>query len=380
MRVLLIKLSSLGDVVHLLPALTDARAALPGVQFDWVVERGFVAIPAWHPAVDRVIPIALRQWRKAPFQWAHGGRVWGELRAFHAALRTRSYDLVIDAQGLIKSTIVASLARGERAGFDQASAREPLASIGYRHRYAVVRNAHAIDRLRNLLAQALGYTQPPGSADYGLVCPPRPIAAGRPYIVLLHGTTWRNKRWPIAQWRELVQQALAAGFAVLVPCVGADERGDAETITEGLPGSEILADQSLSDIGAWLAHADGVVGVDTGLAHLAAALGTPTITLHGPTDARRTGVRALRGTAMSATLSCAPCAQRVCALGGLASLRPGSIVGACGVTPCMTQFQAPAVWLTLRIQMQTKAQVQINEQPNTQVRMSPMPCTVELRA
>ena len=107
MRVLVVKMSSLGDVIHTLPALTDAAAAIPGITFDWVVEEGFAEIPAWHPAVDTVIPIALRRWRKHPWRDFRGPQ-W---RACRQALRRQHYDAVIDAQGLLKSVFVARLVK-----------------------------------------------------------------------------------------------------------------------------------------------------------------------------------------------------------------------------------------------------------------------------
>ena len=339
MRVLIVKLSSLGDVVHALPALTDARAALPNVRFDWVVESAFAAIPRWHPAVGRVFPVALRRWRTA----AH--RHLGDWRAFQRDLRAQRYDLVIDAQGLIKSALVALLAQGPRAGFEQGSIREPLASICYHARYRVSRDLHAVGRVRALFAQALGYCLPGTAADAGIVRPAAPGRAEAPYVVLLPGTTWPDKRWPLARWRQLAQTASDAGLQVAVACAGAVEREHAETIVAGLRRTTLLCDLTLPDVAAWLAHASGVVGVDTGLAHLAAAFGTPTLTLHGPTDAARTGVQGARSGSVTATLACAPCGRRVCSLAGAP---PVEVVGG---APCMNQLYARTVWQLLAARM-----------------------------
>ena len=130
MRVLLIKTSSLGDVIHALPALTDAARAIPGIKFDWVVEEGFAEIPTWHPAVGKVIPVAIRRWRKNLWQTIKSG----EWRRFKQSVRSTKYDLVIDAQGLFKSALPAMLAHGPRAGLDRASAREPLSALLYQRR------------------------------------------------------------------------------------------------------------------------------------------------------------------------------------------------------------------------------------------------------
>ncbi|HIQ53746.1 MAG TPA: lipopolysaccharide heptosyltransferase I, partial [Pseudomonas pachastrellae] len=146
MRVLLIKTSSLGDVIHTLPALTDAARAIPGIRFDWVVEEGFAEIPSWHPAVDAVIPVAIRRWRKKPLQAVRSGE-WGN---FKRRLRETQYDLVIDAQGLLKSAWLTRYARAEVVGLDKSSAREPLAARFYQRRLAVAWGQHAVERTRQL--------------------------------------------------------------------------------------------------------------------------------------------------------------------------------------------------------------------------------------
>ena len=161
MRVLLIKTSSLGDILHVLPALSDAAAAIPGIRFDWVVEEAFAEVPSWHPAVDRVIPVAIRRWRKNGLRALLSGE-WG---GFRKQLRMEEYDQVLDAQGLIKSALVSWMARGERVGLDADSAREPLASRFYDRSIAVAKGEHAVIRLRRLFAEALGYPMPKSTAN-----------------------------------------------------------------------------------------------------------------------------------------------------------------------------------------------------------------------
>ena len=139
MRVLLVKTSSLGDVIHALPALTDAARAIPGITFDWVVEEGFAEIPTWHPSVGNVIPVAIRRWRKNLWETIKSG----EWRRFKQRLRAEKYDLVIDAQGLLKSALLTRYVKAPVAGFDRDSAREPLASRFYQRRLAVARGQHA---------------------------------------------------------------------------------------------------------------------------------------------------------------------------------------------------------------------------------------------
>lgn len=164
MRVLVIKTSSLGDVIHALPALTDAARAIPGIRFDWIVEEGFAEIPTWHPAVDKVIPVAIRRWRKNIWQTLKSG----EWRRFKQRVQSTKYDLVIDAQGLLKSAWLTRYVRAPVAGFDKHSAREPIAARFYSRRLAVARGQHAVERLRQLFAVALGYDLPKALGDYGL--------------------------------------------------------------------------------------------------------------------------------------------------------------------------------------------------------------------
>jgi len=297
MHILIVKTSSLGDVVHALPALTDATSALPGLRADWLIERPFAEIPSWHPAVDRVIPCNLRGWRKAPLS-AATRQQW---RDFRQALAVRRYDCIIDAQGLFKSAWLATLARGPRAGADRHSAREPLASFLYQQRYRVPRHdqAHAIERTRRLFSAALGYPLPDLIAppDAGLERDrfPRPADAGANDILLLHGTTWPSKRWPLSQWCALAQALSQLGLRPVLPWGNADERAVAEAIATASDGL-VLPKLGLSALAGWLANARGVVGVDTGLMHLAAALAVPGVSLYGPTLPQLTGAWGQRQT------------------------------------------------------------------------------------
>lgn len=164
MRVLIIKTSSLGDVIHTLPALTDAAHAIPGIRFDWVVEEGFAEIPSWHPAVDQVIPVAIRRWRKNLWQTIKSG----EWKAFKQRVRERKYDLVIDAQGLVKSAWLTRYVKAPVAGLDRYSAREGWASRFYDRPLSVATGQHAVERVRQLFAMALAYDLPEGIGNYGL--------------------------------------------------------------------------------------------------------------------------------------------------------------------------------------------------------------------
>ncbi|MCY4178333.1 MAG: lipopolysaccharide heptosyltransferase I, partial [Endozoicomonadaceae bacterium] len=156
MKVLIIKTSSLGDILHTLPALTDAAAAINGIRFDWIAEEGFQEIPTWHPAVNKVIPVGLRRWRKNILK-----TIWsGEWSVFKHQLRSEKYHCVIDAQGLIKSALLTRYVTAPVHGFDKKSIREPVASYAYSHRHNVSKKQHAIERTRQLFAASLKYSAP----------------------------------------------------------------------------------------------------------------------------------------------------------------------------------------------------------------------------
>lgn len=311
MRVLLIKTSSLGDVIHTLPALTDAKKAIPAVTFDWVVEEGFAEIPSWHPAVSKVIPVALRRWRKSIWQtWRSG-----EWQAFKKKIRTGSYDLVIDAQGLLKSAWLTRYVNAPIAGLNKQSAREKLASHFYQYTYPVAWGQHAVERVRQLFAQALDYPLPLTIGDYGL---DRHKVVGdldavKNTVVFLHGTTWDTKHWPEYYWCQLAKMLDAQGIYVKLPWGNDKEKQRAERIASGLMYAQVLPKLNLKGIATVLATAKACVAVDTGLGHLAAALDVPTISLFGPTNPALTGAYG-KGQVhlMGQYPACMPCLKKDC--------------------------------------------------------------------
>jgi len=310
MRVLVIKTTSLGDVIHTLPAITDAARAIPGIRFDWVVEEGFAEIPAWHPAVDRVIPVAVRRWRKNLWQTLRSG----EWRNFKKRVRETHYDLVIDAQGLLKSAWLSRYARGEVAGLDKDSAREPMASRFYAKKINVPWGQHAVERTRKLFAQALGYQVPEGLGAYGLIPPAATAdAAEQPaYVVFLHGTTWVTKHWPELYWRQLAERVSALGMQVKLPWGSLEEQVRAQRIAEGLEAVQVLPRLPLAKIAEVLSGAQACVAVDTGLGHLAAALDVPTLSLFGPTNPGFTGAYGHSQRHLASDFACAPCLRKTC--------------------------------------------------------------------
>ncbi len=281
MKVLIVKTSSMGDVIHTLPALTDAAKAIPGISFDWVVEEGFAEIPTWHFAVERVIPIAIRRWRKNIFS----NETRAEWKAYRSALAESDYDLIIDAQGLLKSAVlVARNARGIRCGYDKQSAREPFAARFYNRKFHVDRNQHAVERTRQLFAQALGY-ELDGRGDFAIRSHfVDEQAAPSDYLVFLHSTTRFDKHWPEEYWLELIKTATAEGWKIKLPWGNPEERDRADRLAQKNDAVEVLPKLNLAEVTTVLAGAAGCVSVDTGLSHMAAALDRPNVILFGSTD------------------------------------------------------------------------------------------------
>ncbi|PIE20624.1 MAG: lipopolysaccharide heptosyltransferase 1 [Neptuniibacter caesariensis] len=282
MQVLVVKTSSLGDVIHTLPALTDAMHALPGIRFDWVVEEGFREIPGWHPSVDQVIPVAIRRWRKSLFS----SQTRQEWQHYKAVLQANNYDAIIDAQGLIKSALlVTRLAKGPKYGQDKHSAREPLAARFFNHPLSIPKQQHAVERTRQLFAKALQYPLPKNRGDFALQGHfSRVSTPSEPYLVFQHSTTRFDKHWPEQYWESLIQMAGDAGWHIKLPWGNANEQARARRLASAHANAEVLPRLTLTEVAQILAAASGCVSVDTGLSHLAAALDRPNVILFGPTD------------------------------------------------------------------------------------------------
>lgn len=317
MKILIVKLSSLGDILHLFPAVSDLRRKYPAAQIHWLVEPAFAEAVAWHSAVDRVIQAPLRAHKKT----------WWKLPALLAGLRKQlraeNYDVVLDAQGLLKSAVLARLAGNIVAGFAAGSAREPLASRLYQKTAAVEQGLHVIEKNRRLAA-ALFSTDIKQPADYGL----QEFRSGQlhadvpasikhlkeqGYVVLLHGTTWSSKFWPEPCWAELIGLLAQRGWHSLLPWGNQQERQRAERLqATNSAYAQVLPRLSLTQLMNALLHARCFVSVESGIGHLAAALDVPGVMLHGPTDPGYSGILDKACTHITSGIYCSPCFKRDC--------------------------------------------------------------------
>lgn len=334
MHILVIKTTSLGDILHALPAIEDASRAIPDITFDWVAEAPFADVPLFHPAVKQVIPVRIRYWRKHLLS----AKTWDEMKSTVQVIHEKQYDHVIDAQGLIKSAILTSFARGKKSGFSKHCAREPLSAYFYDQKVDVPRDEHAISRMRLLFATVLGYEVNLSDVQYGLAAVNKKTNT-KPALVFLHGTTWPTKHWPETYWITLVQLAHAKGYEVLVPWGNDVERARAESIAQNGMG-KVLSKMSLTDLAVILKSATGVISGDTGLGHLAAALDVPCLSLYGPSDPTLTGPRGKYVKYLSSTRSCAPCLSESCVISDMKGLTD---------PPCLGDFTPAQVFAQLQL-------------------------------
>ncbi len=302
MRILLVKLSSLGDVVHTLPVVQDILAAMPDAQIDWVVEKAFAPLLKQVEGLNRIVPCELRRWRKS-FWTAQTRREW---RAFMEDLQTDSYDAVIDLQGLTKSAVVARLVRLTNQGKRYAMANQTEGS-GYEAptrwvadvTIALEPHVHAVARGRLLAAKVLGYSADLAKKvpNYGLKVPaaqsiraqaaPENIAKKMAFI---HGTSRPDKEWPLQHWVDLGQRLMASGYQVTLVHGSAKELATSQAIAKQLGSSStVLPLLSLDALAKELARFQGAIGVDSGVSHMAVALGLPHVQIYNFATAWRTG-------------------------------------------------------------------------------------------
>ena len=309
MHVLIVKVSSLGDIIHTLPAVTDAARANKGITFDWVVEEAFTEIPAWHPAVDKVIPVAFRRWRKNLI------KTWrsGEFGEFKRNLQSRHYDLVIDAQGLIKSGFISRLSRGLTVGLSHHAIREKQATMFYNIKYTVPWQQHAVTRVRDLFSRTFDYSVEQHSFDYGIDTTQFSKDKSKDNtLVFFHGTTWGSKMWPLEYWQKLAQIAESNGMRVQLLWGNKEEEERAKAIASVTKHTEVLGRLPLNEIARLLVKSQGVIAVDTGLAHLAAALDVPVVSIYGASNPELTGTFGYSQLHLNSSFECSPCMNKNC--------------------------------------------------------------------
>ncbi|HEX4918531.1 MAG TPA: lipopolysaccharide heptosyltransferase I [Limnobacter sp.] len=282
-RILIVKTTSMGDVIHALPVLNDIHAHLPSVQIDWMVEEPFADLVLANPHVHAVVPVNLRTWRKQGVR--HTYQQW---RALKARLSGQPYDAVIDLQGLLKSALLACAAKGPRMGPGFGYAKEGLAALFYSRRAGWDPKAHAVERLRELSALLLRYTLKGPPVFYG--SKPRRALLPVPreaQIWFLHATAREEKKWPVVRWRELAHRFSDLGYTVCLPWGSDAEHAQAQAIAANIERVLVLPRMPLSDLSKQISQAGLVVGVDTGITHLAAAHYLPMVALFFATPAWR---------------------------------------------------------------------------------------------
>ena len=337
MRILLVKMSSMGDIFHTFPAISDIKKHFPDAKIDWVVEDSFKEIVAWHPGVNKVIPIQLRRWVKQ-----RNKKSWQEFNHWRTQLRSKSYDFIIDAQGLLKSAAIAKCAKGNGIdGYDKKSAREPITHWFYKRRHHIDKDQHAVQRTRQLMAQALGYTLSK-KLNFGINQNFTHIKEKPRKLVFIIGTSWVTKLWATSEWQALGKIALEAGFSIEIIWGSAEEQAIADKIISVCPQATRPEQRlSITRIAEKLVEAVGVIGLDTGFSHLAGALETPTIALYGATSPIKVGLigEHTHNLQLSEPLDCMPCHKRHCKW-----LPENS-----HETPqCMSGIKAAAVWQALQ--------------------------------
>ena len=273
-KILIIKSSSMGDVIHALPVAFDIKQAQPDAEVHWVVEESFADIPDLSPFVDRKILTAFRRWRKHPL----ARQTRSEFSDLKRLLRHEKYDCVIDIQGLMRSALVARLSGAESWGYSKDTIREPLASRFYTHTLPVAESLRPVRRYRTMVSRVLGYDIDPENPRYGLkVKPTPPAGVSGPYAALAVNTSRAEKLWPQSRWIDVVREVRKEGLQSVLFWGNDDERRRVEEIACGVENAVIMPRSSLKALAQTIAGACCLAGVDTGLTHLGAALGVPSV-------------------------------------------------------------------------------------------------------
>jgi heptosyltransferase-1 len=286
-RILLVKTSSLGDVIHNLPVVNDILQHFPDAQIDWVVEESFADIPRLHPKVGQVITVAMRRWRKRLLSLNTLREISGVIKTLSA----NKYDVVIDSQGLIKSSIITSLTNGVKHGYDKESIREASATWCYHQKHHISFQQQAVIRNRTLTALSLNYVVPNNAPDYGIKASVNTdLIINGSYVIGLHGTSRDSKLWPTEYWIALGNQLAERQINLVLPWASEAEYMRAQQISAAIKNATILPKLTIAQVASIISNAQAAIGVDTGLSHLAAALNIPTIAIYTDTNPELTGV------------------------------------------------------------------------------------------
>ncbi|MFZ2542168.1 MAG: lipopolysaccharide heptosyltransferase I [Gallionella sp.] len=338
MKILVVRLSSLGDILHMFPAVSDLRRHFPDAEIHWLAEPAFAEVASWHDAISKVITVPLRAHKKT--WW----KIPALLTGLRRELRAEKYDIVLDAQGLLKSALLARLAGVKVFGFAAESAREALAARLYQKTASVPDGFHVIEKNRQLVAKifAADISQP---ADFGLAefrqermqaefSGALKEITDQPYVMLLHGTTWSSKYWPEPAWLELIRVFSQRGWRCLLPWGNEVERQRAYRLqTAGGEHAQVLPKLSLTELMSVLLHARAFVSVESGIGHLAAVLDVPGIMLHGPTSPNYSGILGKACKHLTSGIECSPCFKRDC-----------PILNEAGIPPCQQAITAQKVY------------------------------------
>jgi len=289
MKVLILKLTSMGDLMHALPALTEAEQNIKNISFDWVVDKAFSSVPSWHPAVDKIIKTDHRNWRKQ-FLSSESREA---LNLVKKEINATDYDFVVDMQNNLKSAFLSFLSDHRVTGMDASSSREYPAHWAYSKKVNIKKSLHAIDRQKELLASTLGYKSVPG-VDYGIskvkfLKPAFELPTN--YMVLVQNASWPTKQWPVAYWKDLVKYLGDRGVNVILPSGSEDELMRAKEISSVSERAKALEVLPLNEVAHIIDNADYCICSDTGLAHLSAVVNTSSLTLYGPTDTKLIGTK-----------------------------------------------------------------------------------------
>lgn len=304
-KILIVRTSSLGDLVHMLPAMSDIVRHVPDAQIDWIVEDTFLEIPGWHHGIHEVIPVAHRRWRK--HWWSPQTRV--ARAALKKTLGDRHYDIVLDMQSLMKSVWLVRQTQGQRHGLDRRSAREPLASFFYDIKHTVKFWQPAVTRQRELASLAFNYKYS-GAPDFGLGRITDGVSIGN-YAVIMPSASRDDKLWPEDDWQTVFRHLEDRGLRLKLLSGNAQETARAEKLVAGNANAQVLPRMSLTDVAHVLAGASIMVGLDSGLTHLSAGLARPTIGIYSASTPVRTPLEGGSYTASLGERGNAPSAQTV---------------------------------------------------------------------